>query len=154
MSTLKLKILATLMLVNLSTLLFSQTEVKEANTIIDDLLSKDVALFSAHLKKSEPVNFAVNDCKNELDYTPVSEYTDPKELLKAIFTVVGEELGDEGYTLTWAECVDFPYYNDTPIAIVFILAKSSGQRIKINIFCKKSYAIGDVTIYRNSCTHF
>jgi hypothetical protein len=133
---------------------FSQTESPQANALIRDVLSGDVKLFSSHVIKGDTINFAVNDCRNELDYTPVEQFADLKGLSNAIHTIIREEVGSD-YSVTWADVVDVKVlWKETPIAIVFILTNPNETRMKINIFCTDDFSIKDVTLYRDSCKYF
>jgi hypothetical protein len=131
----------------------AQTDSTKANTIISSILSLDSKKLSSHMDPSGRVNIAINDCSNKLDYTPVKTITNPTLAAQETIEIVKKEIGSN-FILTWADCVDFPYYKDTPIAIVFILQNSSGERIKINVFVTSDFKIGDITIYQNSCNHF
>ncbi len=146
-------VLISLLLATVSTA-FSQTESPQTNALIRDVLSGDVKLFSSHVIKGDTINFAVNDCRNELDYTPVEQFADLKGLSNAIHTIIREEVGSD-YSVTWADVVDVKvFWKETPIAIVFILTNPNETRMKINIFCTDDFSIKDVTLYRDSCKYF
>lgn len=132
---------------------FAQTDSTKANSIISAILSMDAKNIRLHIDKHSATNLAINDCVNILDYTPVETISDSQKAASDVIRLIKAEIGNT-FTLTWADCISFEYYKDTPIAIVFILQNLNGERMKINIFVTPDYKIRDITIYQNSCNHF
>lgn len=133
---------------------FAQTDSTKANPIISAFLSMNASTLSQHFDVTSPLNFSVNDCVNELDYTPVETFSSSLKIAQKVLSSIKDEVGTNA-SLTWADCFSVSvFWKDTPIAIVFILTKSDGTRMKINAFCTPEFKIRDVTIYLDSCNHF
>ncbi len=131
----------------------AQCHIDKTNEVIQDFLLKNIHTFSKHLIIGQAVNLAINDCSNELDYTPVIKFFSIEKLIDTLNTIILNEVGGN-YFVSWSDYVLFKYYDDTPNVIVFILSSPTSERIKINLFCNPEFKINDITIYKNTCNYF
>jgi hypothetical protein len=148
------KLIFTIVVSIASLVSFAQTDSVKANAIIKSIADLDSKKMASYLLKS--TNLAVNDCKKEMyDFTPTPvEQGENTAIAKKVINIITNEIGNN-FTVTWADCFSVSdFWEDTPIAIVFILTKSDGTRMKINLFCTPEFNIRDVTIYLDSCNHF
>ena len=148
------KLIFTLLVFCIGLFSCAQTDSIKANAIIKSIVDLDSKKTASYLLKS--TNLAVNDCKEEMyDFTPTPvEQGKNKAIAKKVIDIITNEIGTN-FIVTWADCFSVSdFWEDTPIAIIFILTKSDGTRMKINLFADCSFKVHDVTIYLNTCKHF